>query len=199
MTSEKQWQSNGLQQGPLLPPLSHFFFFFFLVCTLMYKIAPIHKQNHYFHCLATLLPLSLSLSSPPFPIAQSSPPQTRTHICSSLRSYFQGIFCERAFQWSWLISKGVENCASSAAFTPTDYWPKKYIYDWQWCMGAFTPPFYQSFYLLLFNHPVSLFNNATESNRNMGFKMVGFLLMYHVWFLFASIQVHRYYCYHDDV
>ncbi len=47
------------------------------LCTLMYKIAPIHKQHHYFHCLPTVLSLFLLFLSPS-PLSLSHT-QTHTH------------------------------------------------------------------------------------------------------------------------
>lgn len=52
------------------------------LCTLMYKIAPIHKQHHYFQCLPTYMALSFSLFFFPFfsfPILTSSFARSRTH------------------------------------------------------------------------------------------------------------------------
>lgn len=81
----------------------------------MYKIAPIHKQRHYFHCLPTVLSLFLFsfFSHHPFPTL--SPlflllPYTQIHTLSILskatfKVYFaKGFFCGHGVIW-----KRVEN------------------------------------------------------------------------------------------
>lgn len=52
------------------------------LCTLMYKIAPIHKQHHYFHCLPTVLSFFLLFLFPsPLPLSLfHTHTQTHTHF-----------------------------------------------------------------------------------------------------------------------
>lgn len=68
------------------------------LCTLMYKIAPIHKQHHYFQCLPTLLPLFLLPFLSPITPTVLHLPHANVQSFHSLQSYFQvhfagGFFC----------------------------------------------------------------------------------------------------------
>lgn len=76
----------------------------------MYKIAWIHKQHYYIHCLPAQLPLFFLSFPPP---ASPPPPQSLSHTQTCGRSIFSratlaGIFRRRLFSWKWLIREPVE-------------------------------------------------------------------------------------------
>lgn len=87
---------------PLLLSVFHSFPFYPFQCTLMYKIASIHKQRHYSLCLPTSVALS------------SSHRHKRTDFPFSPKK-LSGTFCCRLFRWSWVIWQGVKNCRSTIA------------------------------------------------------------------------------------
>lgn len=76
------------------------------LCTLMYKIAPIHKQHHYFHCLPTMLSLS-------FPTIPSTLPLSLSHTLSILSKATFKVYFARSFFCGY--EKRVENCGLSIA------------------------------------------------------------------------------------
>lgn len=107
-----------------------FFPLYSFLCTLMYKIAWIHKQHYYVRCLPVWLRLFLSFfffPPSPHPLSHTQTPQTIHFLRShTLRHISPGAL----FSWKWLIREAVENCGSSAPsmHTVRSYCLKNYVW-----------------------------------------------------------------------